>query len=117
MARYADSSDSHLIFIFRPLEANFEFMSEFMHTLKRKGIIKKCSLLLHPKRTALTTFFLKKFGLDSYLTPSSIYDLNFGLIPLSNDLLSLEDSTVLPGMINKTGFDYFNDCAISIQKL
>jgi len=114
--RYSDSSDSVLIFIIEPEEKYFEFISRFLLSLKQKEIFKKCSMIIYPQRTPLCNFYLEKYKLKPDFI-NSIHSLNFGLIPLGTDILSLESPSSLKQMFIGKEFDHINESTKAIEKL
>ena len=114
--RYSDLTETKLVFVVKPEEKNFEIIESIMKILRAKDLSKACSLVLYPKRTALVNTYISRYNLKLHFF-NSIYDLNFGLIPLSSDLLSLEDPTCLSDMVLSSSFNFLNESVIALTKM
>jgi len=107
IGRYADSSDSHVIFIIPPKKRALKQVEAFIQSIKKREITKNYSLVIYPRRNVLSQFLIRKYNLHlDFMT--RIYDFNLDLIPLSLDLLSLENEECLREMMVSKEFNSFN---------
>lgn len=107
ISKYADGSDSQLVFIVPPKIAWLKKVKEFIENLKKRNLKKVCSLVIYPKRTVLVQYMIRDMGLH-FEFMSRVYDFNLDLIPLNMDLLSLENNDVLKEMYVKKEFNGVN---------
>ena len=113
---YQDASDSHVVFIIPATKFALRMVEAFITSVKKKEISKKYSLIVFPKRNVVLQFLIRKYKLHLDLM-SNIYDFNFDLIPLSHDLLSLENDDALREVYLTKEFGSMNLVSQSINKL
>lgn len=116
IAKYADSSDSQLVFIVPPDIKELKKVKRFIDNMKKRRVKKVANLVIYPKRTVLVQYMIREMKLH-FEFMNRIFDFNLDLIPLSMDLLSLENSNVLKELYVKKEFTGVNIVSQSLIKL
>jgi hypothetical protein len=107
IAKYADGSDSQLVFIVPPEIEWLKKVKIFIENCKKRRLNKVCNLVIYPKRTVLVQYMIRDMKLH-FEFMNRIYDFNLDLIPLNLDLLSLENREVLKELYVKKEFTGVN---------
>lgn len=113
---YEDQDVEVLVFFVPPEREVIEMIALFLDTLKKKGIKKQNHIIFYPKRTVLSKFYMEDYAISSRFE-NRVYDFNFDLIPLSNDLLSLEYPLSLDEIFKTKEFNVHNLVAESLQRI
>jgi hypothetical protein len=116
IAKYADGSDSQLVFIVPPEIETLKMVKRFIENVKKRRIKKTYNLVIYPKRTVLLQYMIRDMKLH-FEFMNRIYDFNLDLIPLNVDLLSLENSDILKEIYVKKEFNGVNIVSQSLIKL
>ena len=64
-------------------------MANFINSLQKRGIKKNYHVVFYPKRSIMCKYYLEKYGIYQLLE-KRIKDFNMDLMPLAEDLMSLE---------------------------
>lgn len=116
MERYDDIEVEHLIFLVPPRPDVVRKVGQFLRVLKNKNIMKENSIIFYPKRTILCKHFMESEDIHPFFE-NRIYDYNFDLIPLSDDLLSLEYPLGISELYETNEFNVHNLAAESLQRI
>lgn len=114
--QYSDPDVQKIIFFVPPTYKYVQLIKKFHRMLKKKNYDKKLYLVYYPKRTLMCKYFMDQEKI-LVLFENSTYDFNFDLIPLFNDLLSLEYKPALSEMFVSAEYTCYNLVAESILRL
>lgn len=114
--KYADGSDSQLVFIIPAEKDSLLKVQSFLKNLKNRKLNKVSHLVIYPKRTVLVQYIIRELKLH-FEFMDRVYDFNIDLIPLNIDLLSLENKDALKEIYIKKEFNSVNTVSQSLMKL
>lgn len=119
LEKYNDDVTKSLIFLVPPTQAAIKTVKQFHSMLKERKLQfeqKQFSMLFYPKQTVMCKYFMDQEKLLISFE-NNIYDFNFDLIPIDEDLLSLEYQPIIQEMFVSSEFTGYNLVAESIMWL
>jgi hypothetical protein len=114
--KYEDPDVPKIIFFVPPTTKSVQLIKKFYKMLKKRNYDKKLYLIYYPKRSMMCKYYMDQEKM-LVLFENSTYDFNFDLIPLYNDLLSLEYKPAVTEMLVSSEYTCYNLVAESIQRL
>lgn len=102
------------VYIVRPVVRNMKIIATHVNSDKRAGKLRKYKLLMAPRRLSICDIILEQEGVIGSL---SIEDLPIDLIPVDEDLLSLEQPQLLNSLFMEGDVTWLHTVAKSIVNL
>lgn len=87
---YFPEDGNILVFLVEANEESFSAIANFLERLGKDIDRYPRNLVAIPKRNLKFQLLLEKYGLSKYFSTINTFDFNFGLVPLQEDILSLE---------------------------
>lgn len=116
LSKYNDEVTKTLIFLIPPSKAAVSVVKTFHNMLLQRQLLldpKQLAMFVYPKNTVMSKYFMDQEKLLISFE-NNIYDFNFDLIPLDEDLLSLEYQPTIQEMYITSEFTGYNLVAESI---
>lgn len=116
LSKYNDDTTKTLIFLIPPTKTAVCLVKTFYNMFLQKQVQldpKQLAMFVYPKNTVMSKYFMDQEKLLISFE-NNIYDFNFDLIPLDEDLLSLEYQPTIQEMYITSEFTGYNLVAESI---
>ena len=114
--KYRDRDTKTLIFIMPPQVELIPKIAQFIRNLEKQSIKKDYNIVFYPKRSIMCKYYLEKEKIYG-LFEKKIRDYNMDLIPLDDDLVSLEYPLATNELFQSQEFFSLNQVSESIQRL
>ena len=113
---YNDTSTKYLVFLIPPKVEMITQMANFINNLQKRGITKNYHVVFYPKKSIMCKYYLEKYQIYGLLE-KKIKDFNMDLMPLADDLMSLEYPISTEELFKTEQYYSLNLVAESIQRL